>query len=418
MSKIYLAGITVLVGVVGVLQLPNVVQHVDAQSEESAAGPAPTTAWGDPDLEGIWTRDAEVPLQRPSNFRDREFFTDDERADLDRRRAEIIARDATRERRESNGGGTAEQDVGGAYNAEIYISHLRLGQRTSLIVDPPNGQLPELAPRAKEEHAALLDFSLNLKRATEVCENDLPACRGGEYNPVPWEDRDSTPPFYITSRNALPGGGGGVVSRSNHPEDRGHGERCMSSTIPDFRGFRRIVQSQNQIAIFYDTGQGQGWHRTVPISDAPHLPPHVRQWWGDSRARWEGDTLVVDVTNFSPKSNFLGAHENLHLIERWRRVDADTLEYTVTVEDPTTWVAPWTAVQTLKKQEDQSNRIYYEPRCHEGNYGMAALLIGAREDERAFEEGRGENPALKCLGACGGFAAGYADEGEDANPLR
>jgi len=126
----------------------------------------------------------------------------------------------------------------------------------------------------------------------------------------------------------------------------------------------------------------------------------------------------VDVTNFSPKSNFLGAHENLHLIERWRRLDAETLEYTVTVDDPTTWVEPWTAVQTLKKQADQMNRIYYEPRCHEGNYGMAALLIGAREDERAFAEGSGEDPALKCLGACGGFAAGFADEGDDANPLR
>ena len=124
------------------------------------------------------------------------------------------------------------------------------------------------------------------------------------------------------------------------------------------------------------------------------------------------------MTNFSPKSNFLGAHENLHLIERWTRLDADTLEYTVRVEDSTTWVAPWTATHTMKKQDDQMNRIYYEPRCHEGNYGMAALLVGAHADEASFAKGEGENPAYKCLGACGGFAAGFADEGEDANPLR
>ena len=418
MFRRYLVGIVVMAGLIGLTQLPRAVRSVDAQSQEAAPGPAPTTAWGDPDLEGIWTRDSEEPLQRPPSFRDKEFFTDEERADLDRRRAEIISRDASRERRATNGKGTAEQDVGGAYNAEIYTSHLRLGRRTSMIVDPPNGRLPDLAPRAKEEMAALIEFSLALKQSTEVCENALPSCRGGEYNPTPSPRRYETPPYYITARNGLPGGGGGVVSRSDGPEDRGHGERCMSSTIPDFRGFRRIVQSKNQIAIFYDTGQGQGWHRTVPISDAPHLPANVRQWWGDSRAHWEGETLVVDVTNFSPKSNFNGAHENLHLIERWTRLDADTIEYTVRVEDPTTWVAPWTATHTMKKQDDQMNRIYYEPRCHEGNYGMAALLVGARADEAAFARGKGENPAKKCLGACGGFAGGFADEGDDANPLR
>ena len=418
MFRRYLTGIVVMAGLIGLTQLPKTVQFVDAQSQEAAPGPAPTTAWGDPDLEGIWTRDSEEPLQRPSNFSDREFFTDEERADLNERRAEIISRDATRERRSTNGRGTAEQDVGGAYNAQIYTSHLRLGRRTSMIVDPKDGRLPDLAPRAKAELAALTEFSLALKQSTEVCENALPGCRGGEYNPTPSPRRYETPPYYITSRNGLPGGAGGVISRSDGPEDRGHSERCISSTIPDFRGFRRIVQSKQQISIFYDTGQGQGWHRTVPISDAPHLPANVRQWWGDSRAHWEGETLVVDVTNFSPKSNYLGAHDNLHLIERWTRLDADTIEYTVRVEDPTTWVAPWTATHTMKKQDDLMNRIYYEPRCHEGNYGMAALLVGARADEAAFARGEGEHPAKMCLGACGGFAGGFADEGEDANPLR
>ena len=139
---------------------------------------------------------------------------------------------------------------------------------------------------------------------------------------------------------------------------------------------------------------------------APALPS-VRQWWGDSRGRWEGKTLVVDVTNFSPKSNFQGAHENLHLVERWTRLDADTIEYTVTVEDPTVWTKPWTVTHELKKQSDEANRIYYEPRCHEGNYGMPALLAGARADERAFA--RGTRVPIRPRSASGRAAGSPAD---------
>jgi hypothetical protein len=418
MSTRLLAGFVVAAGLVAVAQAPRVTQLVEAQSQEAAAGAAPTTAWGDPDLQGIWTRDSEEPLQRPSKFKDKEFFTDQERADLDKLRAEIIARDASTERRTINGKGSAEQDVAGAYNAEIYTSHLRLGKRTAMVTDPKDGRLPDLAERAKKEMSELIAYSVALKQSSDVCKNARPACRGGKYDPTPSPRRLEPPPYYITGINGLPGGGGGVISRSDGPEDRGHAERCMFSALPDFGGFRRIVQSKNQISILYDTSQGQAWIRTVPISSAPHLPPHVRQWWGDSRAHWEGKTLVVDVTNFSPKSNFNGAHENLHLIERWTRLDADTIEYTVRVEDPTTWTAPWTATHTMKKQDDLANRIYPEPRCHEGNYGMAALLQGARADEAAFKAGKGEDPAKKCLGACGGFAGGFADEGDDANPLR
>ena len=124
------------------------------------------------------------------------------------------------------------------------------------------------------------------------------------------------------------------------------------------------------------------------------------------------------MTNFSPKSNFQGSHENLHLVERWERLDSETIKYTVTIEDATVWTKPWTVTHELKKQKDEDNRIYSEPRCHEGNYGMAGLLVGARELERAFAAGRGPNPATQCLGGCGGFAGGFADEGADANPLR
>ena len=181
----------------------------------------------------------------------------------------------------------------------------------------------------------------------------------------------------------------------------------MGARLPDLGGatgfFLQIVQSPAAVSIFYDTGQGQGWQRIIPVTNRPHLPSHVRQWWGDSRGRWEGNTLVVDVTNFTAKTDFQGSRENLHLVERWTPVDAQTIEYTVTVEDPTTWTRPWTVKQELSKQNNEANRIYKEPRCHEGNYGMPALLAGARAEEKAFAQGRGPNPATLCSAGCGGF---------------
>jgi hypothetical protein len=167
------------------------------------------------------------------------------------------------------------------------------------------------------------------------------------------------------------------------------------------------------VSIFYDTGQGQGWQRVIPITDRPHLRSHVRQWWGDSRGRWDGDTLVVDVTNFTPKTDYQGSRENLHLIERWTRLDANTLEYVATIEDPTTWTKPWTITLEMGRQHEQANRIYYEPRCHEGNAGMVGLLAGARAEEKAFAEGRSPHPATRCRVVCG-----YGLTEEDGDPLR
>jgi hypothetical protein len=178
------------------------------------------------------------------------------------------------------------------------------------------------------------------------------------------------------------------------------------------------VQTLGTVSIYYDTGQGQGWQRVIPVTSEPHLPARIRQWWGDSRGRWEGNTLVVDVTNFNAKQDFMGSRENLHLIERWTRLDAATLEYVVTIDDPTTWTKPWTVRQELTKQDDQLNRTYSEPRCHEGNYGLAGLLVGLRAAERAFEQGKGRDPATMCIALrCGGFNSGFAEKGEDANPL-
>jgi hypothetical protein len=203
------------------------------------------------------------------------------------------------------------------------------------------------------------------------------------------------------------------LNRNDGPEDRSLLERCMFPVLPDFaRGQQNshyhIVQSgrAGDIGIFYDVGQGWGGHRVIPMTGRPHLPSSIGQWWGDSRGRWEGNTLVVDVTNFSPKRNYRESRERLHFVERWTRLDATTLEYSVTIDDPTTWTRPWTAKWELTKQADQPHRIYYEPRCHEGNYGLPSLLSGARAADRAFAEGKGPDPALSDTATDFGSAGG------------
>jgi hypothetical protein len=159
-------------------------------------------------------------------------------------------------------------------------------------------------------------------------------------------------------------------------------------------GVMRIVQSPDSVNIYYDVNQGWGFNRSIPIANRPHLPKDVRQYWGDSIARWEGDTLVVDVTNFSQLTNYRGSRENLHLIERYKRVDPTTLEVTITAEDPTTWVKPFTFIQTLTKNSDKPNMVY-EAGCHEGNYGLLGILANTRAAERAFAEGKGPDPATQ-----------------------
>jgi hypothetical protein len=377
----------------------------------TAAGTSPATAWGEPDLQGIWTRATNEPLQRPARFKDRESLTDQERSEIDNKISDIVGRESDENRRPRG----TEQDVSGGYSARIFTSHLPVGRRTSMIVDPPDGRIPALTAQEQKKRSDLREYAFALLQATDVCKNKLLGCTGWKYG-APSARRAEVPPSYIME--GIIGGGGGGINRSDGPEDRILSERCLSSSLPDFGGFRRIVQSRGQVAIFYDVGQGQGWQRIIPITASPHLPGSVRLWWGDSRGRWESNTLVVDVTNFSPKSNFQGAHENLHLVERWTRTDAETLQYTVTIEDATVWTRPWTVTLDLKKQDDKANRIYAEPRCHEGNYGLATMLAGAREDERVFVAGRGPDPATKCLAGCGGFAGGFAEEGDDANPLR
>jgi hypothetical protein len=172
--------------------------------------------------------------------------------------------------------------------------------------------------------------------------------------------------------------------------------RCLTGGLPEFGSrtgsYRGIVQTPGAISMFYDVGQGQGWQRNIVMDGSPHLPANIRQWYGDSRGHWEGNTLVIDVTNFSPKTDFQGSRESLHLIERWTRTGPTTLGYEVTIEDPTAWTRPWTAKEEFTKQSDAQNRLYYEPRCIEGNFGLPGLLHGRRMEELAFAQGRGPDP--------------------------
>jgi hypothetical protein len=349
-----------------------------AEAPESSAA-ALKTPWGEPDLQGIWTEESDTPLQRPARYANQEFFTDAERTELDRLRAAIPSRDRRPER------GT-EADVAGAYNA-VFTPIKRTGVRTSRIVDPPNGRLPPVTPETQKLAAAERAFRVALLQSTETCKNKEPACNGGKYDPAHSPRFEELPPRYNTAR----------MNRHYGPEDATLAERCLTAGLPQFGGnsFRRIVQTPGGVTIYYDVGQGQGWQRNIVMDGSPHLPASIRQWYGDSRGHWEGNTLVIDVTNFSPKTDFMGSRENLHLLERWTRTSPTSLEYAVTIEDPTVWTRPWTAKVDFTKQSDEQNRIYYEPRCNEGNFGLPGLLHGRRIEERQFAEGRGADPATR-----------------------
>src|SRR3981189_2189702 len=260
------------------------------------------TPWGEPDLQGIWTEEFDTPLQRPVRYANQEFFTEAQRQELDKQRAAHYGDDPRQER------GSAV-DVGGAYNtAFLTIKHV--GARTSLVVDPPDGRIPPQTPEAQRAAAADREFRLALLQSTDACKNKEPACAGGKYDPTPSPRFAEPPPRYHTGNFVR-------LNRSDGPEDDGLADRCLHSGLPEFGSFfggsfRRIVQTPGGVSIFYDMNQGQGWQRNIVMNGSPHLPASIRQWFGDSRGHWEGNTLVVDVTNFS---------------ERWTRTGPTSLEY-------------------------------------------------------------------------------------------
>jgi hypothetical protein len=355
------------------------VARTQAQPAGSAPARALQTPWGEPDLQGIWMEETDTPLERPARYADKEFFTAAERADLDAQRAALEGKDQRAQR------GT-EEDVGGSYN-QLFVPRKHTGARTSLIVDPPNGRIPQQTPEARKLAAAEREFRLSLLQSTESCKNHARTCEGGKYDPAPSPRFAERPPRYNTAG----------MNRHDGPEDVGLAVRCLPGELPEFASisFRRIVQTPGGITMFEDVGQGQGYQRNIVMNGSPHLPSNIRQWFGDSRGHWEGNTLVVDVTNFTAKTDFRGSRENLHLVERWTRTSPATLEYELTIEDPTVWVRPWTVKREFNKQSDQENRIYYEPRCVEGNFALPGLLRGARIEEAEFAAGKGPNPITR-----------------------
>ncbi|MGH9659597.1 MAG: hypothetical protein ACRD96_13700 [Bryobacteraceae bacterium] len=291
---------------------------------------APKTAWGEPDLQGIWDFATITPLERPSELAGKETLTGQEAAEYEKQTLE--------RRNQDRRDGTAESDVARAYNQFWWDYGTKVvgTRRTSLIVDPADGKIPPVTPEARkrgEARAAML---------------------------------------------RRPAAG---------PEERGLAERC----ILGFNAGPPMLSSayNNNVQIFQNPGfivifnEMVNDARVVPMDGRPHLPQNIRQWRGDSRGRWDGTTLVVDTTNFREQTNFRGASSSFHLVERFTRVAADTLLYEFTVDDPNTWTRPWTVAMPMTKTEGP----IYEYACHEGNYGMFNLLAGARAEEKAAAEG-------------------------------
>jgi hypothetical protein len=301
---------------------------------------------GHPDLSGTWEHNAATPLERPDELAGRATLTDDEVAQLKAKAAELFSGDgdagfgdtiyiAALHNVLGKEKGFKSRDAGtGDYNS-FWVVGRWFEHRTSLITDPPTGKLPALTDEAKKRQAA----------ATE---------------------RRKAHPF-------------------DGPEDIAIGERCITGSVPmigaGYNNYYQIVQSPTHVAVNMEMRHDT---RIMPITDRPHLPGSVHLWLGDPIGRWEGDTFVVDSTNFrndSPVGRG-GASEKLHLIERFSRPDAITLKYEVTVDDPVIWTRPWTAVLFMKKTTDQ----IYEYACHEGNEAMFGTLNGTRVQEKKARE--------------------------------
>ena len=297
-----------------------------AEPREDAGGAR--TAWGDPDLQGVWDFRTITPLERPAELADQEFLTEEEAAGLESAavdRSERLAQPSEVRTEPLPAGGSV-----GAYNDFWFDRGFNVvaSRRTSLIVDPPDGRIPTLTP-AGQQRAAMRSAA----RARPA---------------VTWEDRSLF-------------------------------ERCVTRGLPRLPGGYnqnlQILQTAEHVVILYEMMREA---RVIPLDGRPHLPAAIRLWHGDSRARWEGDTLVVETTNFSPKNDFRGAGAGLRLVERFTRVDADTIDHQVTISDPTTFTREWTAAIPLRR----ADAPMYEYACHEGNYGMEGIMAGARADER------------------------------------
>jgi hypothetical protein len=355
------------------------VTALNAQSDSSS----PKTPWGDPDLQGIWSGETLTPLQRPARFANKPVLTPEEAKQV----ADDVLKRPGREKRQPG----TEKDVAGAYN-QLFVqrgTYLSDG-RTSLITDPADGRIPAKTPEGIARTGAMKEYLDALLQGTS-------GGRPGPSSPRHFEP----PPMYNVDR----------MNRIDGPEDRSLLERCMAVNVPMLDGLYRIVQSPGQVGIQLDWGQGWGFNRVIPVDGSKHLPAQFRFWNGDARGHWEGDTLVVDITNFTPKREFQGSRENLHVVERYKRVNDKRLEYTVTVEDPTTWTRPWTFMVPWVRQADKPNQ-FYESNCHEGNYGMVGMLANQRAADQMFKAKKGPDPRTFDTATGGDVGGGIEREGD------
>lgn len=316
---------------------------------------APRTADGHPNLQGIWTMATFTPLERPANLVGKEFFTEAEAAALNQ---ELTAEGVDPLARTALAASTDEQrrerlrqsKENIHYDNAIWLAEKRpkglTTLRTSLIVDPRDGRIPPLTPEAQ-------------KRESE---------------------RSKTNAYLIESYPNQP---------ADSHETRTLAERCLAwrhegppMLPPAYLDRLRILQSRDYVVIFPEVRTHQV--RLIPLDNRPHIPQRVRQWAGDSRGRWEGETLIVETTNFTDKTHFQGSTHALRVVERFTRVDAETIRYQFTVDDPSSWTRPWTAEVPMKTADGP----IYEYACHEGNYDLPNILSIARNLEAAAARSR------------------------------
>jgi hypothetical protein len=299
--------------------------HVAAQPP-AKAWTAPRTADGHPDLQGIWSNASLTPFERPKELAGKEFFTAEEAAEF----ARTVLNQSNRDRR----GASPEEDVAGAYNEAFFDRGTKVASnlRTSIVIDPADGRVPPLTPAARE--AAAARAAVQRRRPEGPEDFALPVrC-------IIWPT--AGPPM-------LPGG---------------------------YNNNYQIVQTRDYVAI-----ESEMIHdvRIIPLDGRPHVSPFIRQWMGDSVGHWEGDTLVVDTTNFTGMTHFRGSDLNLHVVERFTRTGADTIRYRFTIDDPTAFTKPWTGEIAMSSAPGP----IYEYACHEGNYSLASMLAAARAEEQA-----------------------------------
>ena len=306
------------------------------------AGTILRTPWGDPDLQGTWFVMADVPLERSAANAGKEFLTDEEIAASDKKKGLDPGRNAR---------SSGVQDVTGAYNA-VFNSILKTGRRTSMIIDPPDGRIPPLVAGAQNPGR-------------------------GQFGP-----------------GAGRGGRGPAAQAgpNDNPEFIAQSPRCLGVPMPFLplntafaQGtVMQIVQSPKSMGIYMEDDHAGGGNRTIFMDGRPHAPPSAKFYLGDSRGHWEGNTLVIETTNFS--QGFRGSNiETYKMIERLTRVGPNDLRREITFIDPKTWTKPWTVLIEMGKTADHRHMIF-DSACHEGNYGMVGILAGARAQERAAKK--------------------------------